>query len=124
MVKQALVAALSDAKVGAGSYKLSDFLKDVSIEGIAEQLIDKGVIFPQLNVGDEVWFILRYSKRSDYFIYSSRVTEVGLRGFWCSVFAPARDDMTDFHSWSELGVTAFNSKKMACDELERIFKLG
>ena len=124
MIKQALIAALSDAKVGAGRYILSDFLKDVSIEGIAEQLIEKGVIFPQLNVGDDVWFILRYSEKSDYFISSSRVTEVGLNGFWCSCFVPARDDMTDFHSWSELGVTAFNSEKLACEELERIFKVG
>lgn len=43
--KQKLVTALREANVGAGSYKLKDFLKDVSIERIADHLIKQGITF-------------------------------------------------------------------------------
>ena len=108
--EEKLTALLREVTVGGGKYTLKDFLLPESIERVSKQLIESGVIAPPLSVGDTVYIILDDDMVEDgKYIYPHRVTEVGSRGFWLSAYDPPKDDMSDFFSWSEFGMSVFKA---------------
>lgn len=120
ILKNSLCAALSDVKIGSGSFNLSSFLQPVSIESIAEQLIEKGVILPLVDIGAKVYSVICDDLNNEVFVSHSVVTEVGSRGFWVSGYVPDEDDMTDFFSWEQLGVTVYASELEASMAAEKV----
>ena len=71
---------------------------------LADHLIENGVILPPCKVGDKVYWIL--PDLDGWHVSKDTVTEVGLKGFWVSMYTET-DDMDDFTSWDEFGKTVF-----------------
>lgn len=71
------------------------------------------VVVPPIYVGQTVYMLLEYTDEETDPISEETITEVGTRGFWLSSFLPARDDMSTFVSWEDVGSRAFFSRTAA-----------
>ena len=67
---------------------------------------------PPVPVGQTVYMLFDEELAEDP-ISEETITEVGTRGFWLSSFLPARDDMSTFVSWEDVGSRAFFSRTAA-----------
>ena len=79
-------------------------------EFMALALLANGAILPPCKVGDKVYWIL--PDLDGWHVSKDTVTEVGLKGFWVSMYTET-DDMDDFTSWDEFGKTVFLTREDA-----------
>ena len=110
---------LSDSCSGC-EFNISDDKCDTFARKAA-YLISNGVFAPPCKVGDEVFLVLedKMQEGGIYVTDAHKVTKVGSKGFWLSVYYTPKDDMSDFIPWDELGKTAFLSKEEAEDVVRK-----
>lgn len=86
----------------------------------ADHLIANGVVLPPCKVGDTAYWAI--PEINGPCVCEDRITEVGTRGFWVSMFQ-GMGNMDDFTPWEEVGKTVFLTQEEAEKALEEASEL-